>query len=293
MSPERPVIVDPKQPFLDVAFFERCALAAKAVARLGSDVEPLGTGFLISRSLVLTAYQNLFDGHGRVYPELTAARVLFDFAAGVDGSSLAAIEREGDITGIVGEPEGHWAVLPLTRPAPRRFPILDLDPGVAIVPGESAHIIHHPEGQRKMVSLGNCNIAARGDATFSYTTSTVPGSSGAPVFNDRWELLGLHYKGDIDARLNHAVSVEHIYRGLRAQGVDFRADAALPTSGPPQLYISACSQDRDIVERLMAYLAPLCRAGKLSVWHQWRVAPGASVGEAVGQQLRAGASSSS
>jgi hypothetical protein len=45
---------------------------------------------------LLCAYQNLFDGRGRVYPELKSVRALFDYAAGVDGTPLAAIERDGD-----------------------------------------------------------------------------------------------------------------------------------------------------------------------------------------------------
>lgn len=281
------MIVDPTQPFLDVAFFERCARAAKAVARLESDSEPLGTAFLISRNLVLTAYQNIFDGRGQFYPELHCVQVLFDYAADVDGSPLAAIEREGDIAGIMGEKDGHWAVVPLTRPAPRRFPTLDIDPNVEITTKQSAHIIHHPEGEQKKVTLGNSNIVTVEQNTFSYTTNTVAGSSGAPIFNDSWQLLGIHYSGDHDACINRAVTVERIHRDLRARRIDFRTNTGPTAGGPPQLFISACGQDRDVVEKLEAYLAPLRRAGKLTVWHHGRIAPGTSVEDVVGQHLRA------
>lgn len=283
---ERDVIVDPTQPFLDIGFFERCSRAAKAVARLESDVEPLGTAFLISRSLVLTAYENIFDGQGRVYPELSSVRVLFDYASAFDGTPLAAIQREVAIASIVGEREAHWALMPLTRPAPRRFPTLDLDPIDLATVGKSAHIIHHPEGQRKKVSLGNNNIVHLDQHTFSYTTNTTAGTSGAPVFNHHWDLIGLHYKSDPAVSLNRAVSIERVRRGLRIRGINPGADDTLQSSGPPHVYISACAQDRDIVDKLEAYLAPLRRAGKTSIWHQGKVAPGTRVVDAVREQLR-------
>lgn len=280
------MIVDPTQPILDIAFFEQCSRAAKAVARLESDTEPLGTAFLVSRNLVLTAYQNVFDGQGRVYPELNSLRVLFDYAAAFDGEPLAAIQRECDLGAIVGEPEAHWAAIPLTRPAPRKFPTLDLEPNDLVAAGQSAHIIHHPEGQRKKVSLGNNNIVNVDRNTFSYTTNTLAGTSGAPVFNQQWELIGLHFRSDPDARLNHAVSVERVRRGLRSRRINPSADNVLLTNGPPQIYISACDKDRDIVDKLEAYLAPLRRAGRLSVWHKGKLLPGTSTVSVVAQELR-------
>src|SRR5439155_21158896 len=40
------------------------------------------------------------------------------------------------------------------------------------------------------------------DAFLTYQTDTAPGSSGSPLYNDRWEVVGLHHSGvpDTDAQ---------------------------------------------------------------------------------------------
>jgi endonuclease G len=63
--------------------------------------------------------------------------------------------------------------------------------------GMNTNIVHHPDGRPKQVSIRNNYLLARGQAgkTLWYSTDTETGSSGAPVFNDDWDLVALHHYG--------------------------------------------------------------------------------------------------
>jgi V8-like Glu-specific endopeptidase len=56
-------------------------------------------------------------------------------------------------------------------------------------------IIQHPGGHLKKISMQN-NFVAYADANVvQYTTSTLPGSSGSPVFDDDFQVIAIHHSG--------------------------------------------------------------------------------------------------
>lgn len=62
-----------------------------------------------------------------------------------------------------------------------------------ILEGEPINIIQHPEGRPKEIAFRNNALIKLVDAdVMTYSTDTDRGSSGAPVLNDQWELVGLH-----------------------------------------------------------------------------------------------------
>lgn len=66
----------------------------------------------------------------------------------------------------------------------------------AVVTGERINIIQHPAGEPKQVALRDNRAVGIVDDTFlHYRADTKRGSSGSPVFNDEWELIGLHHSG--------------------------------------------------------------------------------------------------
>jgi endonuclease G len=76
--------------------------------------------------------------------------------------------------------------------------------------GEWVSIIQHPSGQPKQIAIRDSQILALSpedvqgidlDTFIHYSTDSEPGSSGAPVFNDQWQVLALHHKAvpDYDA----------------------------------------------------------------------------------------------
>ena len=63
------------------------------------------------------------------------------------------------------------------------------------IKGERVNIIQHPGGERMQVTVRENTIVAVEGHFLQYEADTQPGSSGAPVFNDQWEMAALHHAG--------------------------------------------------------------------------------------------------
>ncbi|WAP67710.1 DNA/RNA non-specific endonuclease [Jiella pelagia] len=73
--------------------------------------------------------------------------------------------------------------------------------------GQSVNIVQHPAGERKQVVFRESNLSnlpKTPDTIAQYTGDTKRGSSGSPVFSDRWEVIALHHAGvpDVDGSGN-------------------------------------------------------------------------------------------
>ena len=62
-----------------------------------------------------------------------------------------------------------------------------------ILEGEPVNIVQHPGGRAKEIAFRDNRLLSLVDAgVMTYSTDTDVGSSGSPVLNDQWELVGLH-----------------------------------------------------------------------------------------------------
>ena len=61
---------------------------------------------------------------------------------------------------------------------------------------QRVYIIGHPGGGTLQLSLQDNVFLGKKDPYIHYRTPTEGGSSGSPVFNDKWELIGIHHAGD-------------------------------------------------------------------------------------------------
>jgi V8-like Glu-specific endopeptidase len=70
-----------------------------------------------------------------------------------------------------------------------------LNPNADPVTSEHVIIIQHPNGGLKQIVLTANQVVNTWEHRLQYTTDTMPGSSGAPVFNDLWQVIAIHHAG--------------------------------------------------------------------------------------------------
>ncbi|WP_340384311.1 endonuclease [Streptomyces sp. SS7] len=180
-----------------VAFLEEGVLAARPVGRVtvGGPGGGHGTGFLVSPALLLTNHHVLGDQE-----EAARGEVAFAFQDGVGGGPLVpavfgleprrffVTDERLDFSLVAVAPHG-------TRgEALSSYGRLTLSAAQGkVVIGESVTVVHHPRGEPKQLALRDNRVVDVLDDFLHYESDTQPGSSGAPVFNDQWEVVALHH----------------------------------------------------------------------------------------------------
>lgn len=188
---------------LEINFLEIGRRAARAVGRIqvrdrSGRVQNWGTGFLVSRHLLLT--------NNHVLPTAEDAhRSLIDFDYEDDETYTP---RPPVIFGM--EPDRFFYTdddLDFTLVALRGtatdgqtslsdygfLPLIEQQGKVLLK--EYVAIVQHPEGAPKKIALRNNQIVDLFDSYLHYTTDTDPGASGSPVLNDQWQVVALHHAG--------------------------------------------------------------------------------------------------
>jgi V8-like Glu-specific endopeptidase len=91
-------------------------------------------------------------------------------------------------------------------------------------PGDALFILHHPNGDPLQLDMNTQGFQAinQNRTRVWYTTSTDYGSSGAPCFNLKWQLVAIHQSGDPEyhqaAAYNQGIPLATIYAFLQKRG---------------------------------------------------------------------------
>ncbi|HVJ81903.1 MAG TPA: serine protease, partial [Planctomycetia bacterium] len=187
--------------FLSIDFFERAMAASRAVGRIVTRLGPgrigYGTGFLVSPQLLMTNH-HVFKN--RDMAARSTLELAYQIAAGARRPEQKSFvvrpdrfflnDAELDFALVAVEPENSegakladFGHLPLIA-----------DEGKAII-GDPLNIVQHPAGRLKQVVLRENGLEKVLDLFLHDRGDTEPGSSGSPVFNDQWEVVGLHHSG--------------------------------------------------------------------------------------------------
>ena len=92
--------------------------------------------------------------------------------------------------------------------------------------GEYVSIIQHPSGEPKAVAIRENKIIDIFDDYIHYSTDTMPGSSGSPVYNDDWIVISLHHAGVPNPKnqaefiANEGIRISSIIRFVEEQGAN-------------------------------------------------------------------------
>ena len=172
----------------DVRMLELALEAARAVVRIVTP-DSLGTGFLAAPALVMT------NNHVIANPT-AAAPCAFQF-----NYQLDRLLQPAPVQSARARPEGvfytnsdlDFTVVEVTDVPGNVIP-LALAPR-RIYRDDRVNIIQHPGGHYKKISMQNNFVAFADSHSIQYLTTTEPGSSGSPVFDDDFVVVGIHHSG--------------------------------------------------------------------------------------------------
>ncbi len=187
---------------MGVAFLTEGLRVCQTVARIwvnvaGGRPAAFGTGFMVSPQLLMTNHHVLSDA-GTARTSLAE----FGYQRQADGTLAGSTSfgLEPNVFFFADRTLDYALVaVRATSTDGRRLSdfghnLLSEEEGKAIA-AQWANIIQHPSGEPKQVSLRENQIVDVLPNFLHYKSDTAPGSSGSPVFNDRWEIVGLHHSG--------------------------------------------------------------------------------------------------
>ncbi|MEM9646741.1 MAG: serine protease, partial [Planctomycetota bacterium] len=184
---------------VDVRFLLNGAALSASVGRINFGGRGFATGFLVGPGVIMTnhhVFERAADTHG--------AQIEFGFREIEHGGSLSTPTKFRFDTGelFFADEDLDVAIVAIgSRTSGNisldELPVLSLVPDPDFVlAGDRLNIVQHPAGEPKQVALRDNTVLAVPDESFiHYRSDTKRGSSGSPVLNDEWQLVGLHHSG--------------------------------------------------------------------------------------------------
>ena len=174
----------------DVRLLELALQASQGVIRIVTDGS-LGSGFLVEQGLVMTnnhvigsrgmAQQSRYEFNYQLDMQLKPMPVITARAV-PDGLFYTNPQLDVTVVEVENVPQTA-APLTLARLRVKR--------------DDRVNIIQHPGGHYKKISMQNNFVAFADARSIQYLTSTEPGSSGSPVFNNDFIVVGIHHSGGL------------------------------------------------------------------------------------------------
>jgi len=208
----RRAVIELDQKLKQIWYLERATKVSRSVARICfPDGTTYGTGFLVAPNLILTNH------HVFGQPEDTqGVRIELNYRQLFGGRVTKPAVYECDPTVFITNKPLDYTLVGLSQPA--KQPYLRLRHGEVAAQGGHVAIIQHPLGEPLQVAMRDNSLAYDDDTVVEYITNTDYGSSGAPVFNDNWNVIALHSQRVRDPRVNTA-TVWYRNRGTKIAAI--------------------------------------------------------------------------
>ena len=210
-----------------MSFLALGAERAKSVCRLSVTFPRgggYGTGFRVGPRHLLTNHHVLFDTEDD-NRKATQAEAWFDYETDGSGGMRTIVQVPCDLETVAFDLANDWALVQTSKEIPDAYPVLTLVGARAPQVDDRVYIIQHPEGQPKKIAFQHNLIRAVEPELLQYWTDTEVGSSGSPVFDDSWNLVGLHHyavpapQGESTSMRNQGRLMSHVVAQMRDMGV--------------------------------------------------------------------------
>ncbi len=174
---------------LPFEFLRQGDRVGRAVVKILRRDGAAGTGFLVAPDILLTNHHVLPN---RVTAEAAVAQANFEATPADDPTGrpitvplrpdqLFVTDADLDFTFCGVRGLEHLGVIVPDRNS------------LNILRSEYVNIIQHPRGRPKEVALQDNQVVKVDYVVLQYSCDTEPGSSGSPVFDNRWRLVALHH----------------------------------------------------------------------------------------------------
>lgn len=187
----------------DANFLTRGALVARPVVRVvlktgGGRIFGYGTGFLVGERVLITNNHVLPNSDVARASEIEAyyerglmGEEIVPLRFALDPAALFETSKELDFSLVAVAPRDKDGRADLST-----LGWLPLIGGTGkAVEGEWLTIIQHPKGERKQLCVRENQLLKRDTDVLWYSSDTLGGSSGSPVFNNDWLVVALHHSG--------------------------------------------------------------------------------------------------
>lgn len=176
-----------------MAWLRRGLEVARSVCRVVTPVS-IGSGFMLAGGRLLTNH-HVIPSAAVAEKSYAEFNVEEDLAGHLSPAHRVAIDAEG----LVAQGDLDFCLAKLKEPAVG-LPLSEwghLEVEATAVPsvGEHVTIIQHPAGGPKQIAITANQVVNIYEHRLQYSTDTMPGSSGSPVFNDAWKVVALHRRG--------------------------------------------------------------------------------------------------
>jgi hypothetical protein len=207
---------------LPISFLEVGLQRARSVARVQLQNGGLGSGFLTAENIFVTNHHVLHSAE-----QAATATLQFNYQQTSVGLDLEPVTFGlKPSAGFATSKTDDWTMVRVDGNANSEFGAIDIDP-IDVSRVQRVNIIQHPSGGPKQIALYHNVVAFADDKRVQYLTDTLPGSSGSPVFDDRWRLVALHHSGGWIVQpgakqvffRNEGININLVERALTSSGL--------------------------------------------------------------------------